>query len=284
MKIRRPKSEAAFTMIEIAISLAIIGFALVAIIGILPRGMGFQKQNRQETIIKQDASMFIEAIRTGARGMDDLTNYVLAITNWAREYTPQGQFVANRYEWFTRTASQMNPPFVLTNGGRIIGLLSMPKYLYRPAAPGKLPNYISNHVVATVLSMSGPASEKFPQTDPTIQDFALSYRLIAELAPYGTNYYNPEWTNYGAVPISNTNEIIARSNYMILVKNYEANMHDLRLTFRWPVLPNGDVGPSQQKFRTVVSGSILLTNDFGYPPGISNLFYVQPRNFVQIKP
>jgi len=33
----------AFTMIEIALCLAIIGFALVAIIGVLPTGMGVQK-------------------------------------------------------------------------------------------------------------------------------------------------------------------------------------------------------------------------------------------------
>ena len=74
-------SSSAFTMIEIAISLAVIGFALVAIIGILPTGMQVQKDNRQETIINQDASVWMDAIRSGARGYDDLTNYVLAITN-----------------------------------------------------------------------------------------------------------------------------------------------------------------------------------------------------------
>src|ERR1044071_7522043 len=84
--IRHPKvgAQSAFTMIEIAISLAVIGFALVAIIGILPQGMTVQKENRQETIINQDAYMFLEAIRNGGRGFDDLTNYVVAITNyWA---------------------------------------------------------------------------------------------------------------------------------------------------------------------------------------------------------
>ncbi len=41
MKIYAPASRraAGFTMIEIAMSLAIIGFALVAIIGILPMGL-----------------------------------------------------------------------------------------------------------------------------------------------------------------------------------------------------------------------------------------------------
>ena len=40
-----------FTMIEIAISLAIIGIALVSIIGILPIGMHTQQDNREETLI-----------------------------------------------------------------------------------------------------------------------------------------------------------------------------------------------------------------------------------------
>ena len=69
-------------MIEIAISLAIIGFALVASIGILPTGMNVQKANRQETIINQDATVLLETVRNGARGLNDLTNYVYAITNY----------------------------------------------------------------------------------------------------------------------------------------------------------------------------------------------------------
>ena len=60
-------------MIEIAISLAIIGIALVAIIGVLPLGVNVQKDNREETIINQDATVLVEAIRNGARGADDLT-------------------------------------------------------------------------------------------------------------------------------------------------------------------------------------------------------------------
>ena len=80
--LRTPRFQRAFTMIEIALSLAIIGFALVAIIGVLPLGMNVQKENREETIINQDASVFLNAIRNGARGLDDLTNYVMAITNY----------------------------------------------------------------------------------------------------------------------------------------------------------------------------------------------------------
>ncbi len=77
-------------MIEIAMCLAIIGFALVAIIGVLPLGMNTQRDNREETIINQDATVLLEAIRNGARGLDDLTNYVYAITNYWTLYNPDG--------------------------------------------------------------------------------------------------------------------------------------------------------------------------------------------------
>src|SRR2546427_10880407 len=74
----------AFTMIEIAICLAVIGFALAAIVGVLPLGMNVQRENREETIINHDASIFLDAIRHGELGLDDLTNYVVSITNsWA---------------------------------------------------------------------------------------------------------------------------------------------------------------------------------------------------------
>ena len=41
------RSNSAFTMVEIALALAIIGFALVAIIGVLPFGLNVQRQNRE---------------------------------------------------------------------------------------------------------------------------------------------------------------------------------------------------------------------------------------------
>jgi len=92
-------SASAFTMIEIAICLAVIGFALAAIVGVLPLGMNVQRENREETIINQDASVFLNAIRNGEMGLDDLTNYVVAITNSWAFYTPSKapQFHTNVY-------------------------------------------------------------------------------------------------------------------------------------------------------------------------------------------
>src|SRR5690348_14533076 len=59
--------EAGFTMVEIALSLGIIAFALVAIIGVMPSGMKVQRENREDTIVNQDASYLLEAIRSGSK-------------------------------------------------------------------------------------------------------------------------------------------------------------------------------------------------------------------------
>lgn len=268
------RTQAAFTMIEIAISLAVIGFALVAIIGILPTAMNVQKDNRHETIVNQDNSIFMGAIRNGERGMDDLTNYVLAITNYQTVYNPRGVPTRNTYGYTytvsTLNGARTNPQWLLTNGFSIVGLLSTPQIIHLQGG------FASNHVVALVRSISGSAAEKTPQTNSTVQDFALSYRLFPTLVGFGTNFYDPSWTNFADNAIAgNTNLIANRLNYMILTKYYETNMHELRLTYRWPVLPNGNSGPGRQVFRTLVDGP--YTND---PPG-SPYFFVQPNVYFK---
>ena len=129
----RSAAPHAFTIIEIALCLGIIGFALVAIIAVLPRGLDVQKRNREETIIGQDSEVWMSAIRNGARGYNDLTNYVLCITNFWSEYDVNRKIVRSNYDYYTPTDSRVSSipsgagDFPLTNGGNIIGLLSMPK-------------------------------------------------------------------------------------------------------------------------------------------------------------
>src|SRR6266699_711976 len=74
------RAVAAFTMVEIAISLGVIAIALVAILGVLPTGVRVQRDNREDTILNQEGVFWLEAIRSGSRGLDYLTNYVDTIT------------------------------------------------------------------------------------------------------------------------------------------------------------------------------------------------------------
>src|SRR5450756_533285 len=70
------RRQAAFTMVEIAICLAIVAFAMIVIMGVLPLGMQVQKSNREDTVINLEGQYFIESIRSGAMGTPELLSAV----------------------------------------------------------------------------------------------------------------------------------------------------------------------------------------------------------------
>ena len=263
-------------MVEIAICLAIIGFALIAIIGALPSGMSTQRDNREETLINQDATVLLEAIRGGARGLDNLTNYVYAITNYWTEYDLKGgvlHYGVNGYTYINSWKSFDGGPFVqpmpiysFANGLSIIGLLSTPEFTdlnFNPANNLFNGGY-SNHVVAYVHSISGPAVEKPPQDNDIVRGGSFGYRVLCVNAPVATdtNLYNTLLYPNGP-PAYN--------------KQLAANLHELRLAFFWPQLPNGNLGPGHQSFRTLVAGQIVQTND-----NSELLYFYQPQSFVNV--
>jgi len=282
---RHPPSLLAFTMIEIAICLAVIGFALAAIVGVLPLGMNVQRENREETVIDKDASVFIDAMRNGQLGLDDLTNYVVAITNYETDYTLAGKPVPHVFGYTYKTSSQggspMTPTYPITNGFRIVGLLSTPRYTETAVVPGNRTIFHSNYVVAYVRSLSGDASEKFPQTNAVMNDLAFTYRMVSDIVPYSD--FDRAWTNYSdPLIVGNTNEINARSNYWMVVKTVQTNLYDLRLIFRYPYLPNGRTGNGRLVYRTSASGRLLSTNEFGFPLSTPyRLYYFEPRTYVK---
>jgi len=232
--------------------------------------MNVQKDNRQETIINQEATVWLDAIRHGERGLNDLTNYVERITIYSTRYNGinAGATTVNNYTYNTT-------PVGLNTGARIIGLLTTPRY--SDIGSGLI--YTSNYVVASVRSMSGLAVEKAPQPLDITNSLAFTYRLITEISPYSD--FSPIWTNYTDTKISNT-ESNARYQRSMVASNLVPNLHDVRLIFRWPLFANGDVGNKRQIFRTMVSGGLLgPTNENGFPAGRSNLFYFQPRIYVK---
>jgi len=246
----RTAGQGAFTLVEIAISMAIIGFALVAIIGALPRGMNVQRENREETIITQDAAYLMEAIRSGARGLDSLTNAVQEIYVYAAEYDANSNRLALDTRHYTYTNATLG--FPLTNGFQIIGLLGTPKYV--PATFGGRPGFYSNHIVASVHALNGLAAEKYPQNNPDVRQDAFGYRLITEnlLLPVPEDF--------------NTNSPS---------RQLSGNLREVRLLFRWPLFPGGKIGNGFQTFRTTVTG--LLTNE----PSGSTTWFFQPQTFVK---
>ncbi len=271
---------AAFTMVEIALSLAVIGFALVAIIGILPAGMSVQKDNREETIINFDAALLMDTLRSGAnnqtvQGAYDLTNYILAITNIATlcdsNGTPQGTPITS---WFTTTNYSIKngpaqPGNFLTNSAMIVGLLSTPKYI--PAGVGST-MFFSNYTTADFRAISGNVMDQ--GVSQASRDFAFSYRVFCEIIPSADSPYYamnttaanwrsaPTWANFSAPGVTNLVALsptdLTHLNDMQIAKNLQANMAQIRLRFRWPVLPNGNFGGGRQVFRSAASG--VITN------------------------
>jgi prepilin-type N-terminal cleavage/methylation domain-containing protein len=269
LKIRR--RTAGFTMVEIAICLAIIGIALVGIIGVLPYGMNTQRDTREETIMDQDVSMLLPAITQGMRGMNDLTNYVYAITNYWTLYNPNGTIVtanSNGYSLQGSTVtSTVHPTVWLTNGQNIVGLLSTPEFVYvntlgdQLAVPGIFNangndyQVYSNHIVAYVRALSGLASEKPPQDNSLMVNDAFTYRLLVVNAPVplGTNIYDTPFN-----------------------QQLWQNQRELRLTFLSPQQPNGSIGNNRLTYRATIAGQLVATNI----TDINKLFFYQSQSFT----
>jgi type II secretory pathway pseudopilin PulG len=258
-----------FTLVEIAISLAVIGIALVAIIAVLPQGLNVQRENRERTVVNQDATIFIEAIRNGARGADDLTNYVYRV----------------------EVGNQVYPaPF--NSGAQIIGLLTTPGF--------------TNH--ANVRSISGPAGEKPPQDNNIVVGDSFAYRIVCENVPAAvytpplwqdgaynvddyvsyllngqTTYWRAVATGQPSSPPQSGDRPTFSNKWVrnLYPQELSANLHELRLTFLWPILPNGllPARPARQTFRTLIAGKIIQTLDTSVSPNQTNYFF-QSQSFV----
>jgi hypothetical protein len=258
-------------MVEIALCLAIIAFAMVAIIGVLPTGLRVQKENREETIINQEGTFLLEAIRSGSRTLDDLTNYVDAIT------------VSNATTGASVTYTRGRSARSLNTGARIIGLLSTPKQQvdYRPGPSGWVATATNTNVVtARLRALSGAAAEKTPSTND--DDLAFSYLLTSELVPL-TPAFLPHQVNYGE-PIITPEERLARSNLWVKARTYQENYHQLRLTLQYPLIAGASrastvVGNNQKSFRTIISGHLVRSNDAALG---ATLFFLEPLTFAQV--
>lgn len=246
------RANAGFTMVEIALALGIIAFALVAIIGVLPSGMKVQRENREDTIVNQDASYLLEAIRSGAKGVDDLTNYVESIS------------IRRGTQTMVYTNNWANPGgFIpITNAFHIVSLLSTPKVEW-------LPNntFRQNSVVTRMRSISGGALEKSAQ----MEEFAFRYEVITEVVPF-TNVPPQVAMN---LPLDQAMKSV----------NLAQNLYEVRLTMRWPLFQRGStwqVGRYRRTLRTLVSGELLpiYTNT---TPFLHRQYVFEPYNFLSAR-
>lgn len=257
-------AHSGFTMIEIAIALAVIAFALVAIIGVLPTGINVQKDNREDTIVNQDAPYWLEAIRNGAKGLDYLTNFVetITISNTA---------ISNTVREFTIFTNAPNPPppmppldGSMTNGRRIVGLLTIPKYQLRTNI------VVTNYIVAKVRALTGSATEQ-GTANP---DFAFSYYMTVETTPYtsqpiASNSINSAFGTNFALGTNPLHTAQLKANWTE-ARTRQANLSEARLTFRWPLI----TGPNRSSVRAIIGGG--RTNEFDFS-------FFKPQTFIPVQ-
>jgi type II secretory pathway pseudopilin PulG len=287
------QGELAFTMIEIALAIGVIGFALVAIIGILPAGMNVQKDNREDTLISQDAPYFLDAIRNGAvvsngyvysassngntpQSLDFLTNYVQSI---------KFVYVVNGFNTATNTFPNRTYPYL--TGAEIIGLLSTPQTNYN--SPFFTSNYFDT--IATVRALGGPATEQ----NGLNSVMAFTYQMEVMITPFNSfapltiNYtnqsldYNQSNICYYRYREANPSANFTPPNQPYLQSFMAApgglvyNLFEVRLRFSWPVLQNGSVGPGHQTYRTLIASPLVQAQ--ASPDGVIGWFF-QPQVFT----
>ena len=307
-------------MVEIALSLAVIGIALVAILGVLPIGLRMQRENREQTLINQDATVLMEHIRNGTHSPleSDLTNYVYAISNTWTRYNANGSVVGPLVNGYTLGNYSVDPQYYsdgrpLTSNSNIIGLLSTPEFTDangQPvpcvmtngvAAPVPGLDCYSNHVVAYVRAMSGSAIDRPPQDNGLLRDSSLFYRVVCQNLPTpvllppqwsagsysrGAQVYNVQngqiqfWRS-----LANANTDTPGSSLLWERDGYTttlmANARELRLTFLWPELPSGKLGKGNWTYRVSVAGDLLVASN-STPAQIA--YFFRPQSFTTNAP
>jgi hypothetical protein len=147
--------------------------------------------------------------------------------------------------------------------------------------------------------LSGPAVEKPPQAnDSIVREDSFSYRIFCVNAPEPFdnsifskyNVWQPQsysmnsmvldnWAFWRATMPTQATDVPGQSAVWAregdLNLGFVFNLHELRLSFLWPQLPSGGLGPGRQTFRTAVAGRLVttLTNN-------QALYFYQSQTFT----
>ncbi|MFM1769231.1 MAG: hypothetical protein RJA22_1760 [Verrucomicrobiota bacterium] len=220
-----PRAAAAFTLIEITIALAVVAFALVAIVGVLPIGLNVQRDNRAETIVQHDGAYWMEALRGGAQGLDELVNHVEFIVLEG----PAGRRVVRN-----GLIDPTEPAF--RTGREIVGLLGTFEEV--------------TNAYALVRSLTGVATEKpGANTSPNSPglEFAFKYRLQVTMVQ-ADDYTTEDFNTALGLPQENLGPAEPLRT-----------LYDIRLRLSWPVIKSDaatgaiDLGRRQKSFRSMAS-------------------------------
>jgi len=243
------RAERAFTMVEIAIALGVIGFALVAIIGILPSGLQVQRDNRAETIINQDATFWLETLGSGARGVDDLTNYVESIEVIERDPNTLN-VLGTRYYTFGGASIPKEPnPTPFYSGQEVVGILTTQAWV------------TNKETSADVWAISGAAAEK--DLSAASRELAFKYRLDVQIE---------RATNSGFALSFNA----LATNFVNMVPEPLDSLFHLRVRLEYPLVGDTQPPARRKSYRTLVSRNVQIIDpgSVGNSGSATNYFFV----------
>ena len=260
----------AFTMTELALSIAVVSVALVAIIGVLPTGLNVQRQNREETIVNEDGKVLLNAIRTGTIHNDNLTNYVDFILyeryhadSFGKKRGSPEFAKAFRSSFWNETQKLaplgFNPSNVLllTNSAQIVSLLTAEREILLDNK-----RYV-NVVRAQFRAISGPLTEKPLEPLPNGNQRGPDGLTRADRTDFSFRYLvTPEVT---VVPVSPGGAAPGQSI------TTAQQIRELSLVIQWPVTlrpkqnqPGDDplrLGNNRRVYRAQVYGQLLPAKD-----------------------
>jgi len=265
--------QSGFTMVEIALCLAVVSFAMVVIMGILPIGSLVQKENREETLSLLDGNYLLQAIKNGAQGYDDLGLYVDEILLYSRpNATPvviQNNVSGGVY-WGTK---------------EIVGLISAPQFLMTSSNVWAV-NYINNNSIFGVTStnmtcklkmrsMNGTAADK--NTSEDNRDFGMSYLVNVQVVPVATNCLN----------VNSLDTNAGLRDQMVRDRSMSQISYQISLSLDWPIRPSADggykTGANSQTFRTIASGLLSTNREQVTIPGLGantiTFWHFNPNEF-----
>jgi len=190
-------------MIEIALCLAIIGFALVAILGVLPSGARMQEDTRGEAIIDQDAKYILDAIRAGPICPTE----TMLVSRIDQLGTSDRIYLVS----MTSSGTKVNQIQLPVGGRTDSNLVNMLTVFGTDRRNG-----ITNRLELLMRSLSGPATMEAG----VASDLAFRYKLTAWVEPY----FHTDVVTLDPGP---------------LVSLY-TNLYLLRLAYEWPVSTDND--------------------------------------------
>jgi prepilin-type N-terminal cleavage/methylation domain-containing protein len=229
------RRDAGFTLLEIAVALAVIGFAIVAVLGVLPTGLNIQRDTRERTIVTQDATYLIEAIRRGAFIDSAMATNLIYHVEYVARVTTSTTGVSSTNEL------QINTDY--SNDGDLVRLLGEP---HQSSGPGN-----RNFTVMQMRSLSGTATEKGGRGEEGRITF--NYLIFSEVIPI---------TSVEPTGLLTTENLDIRDQAYRSAQfgRLGTNLAELRFTIAWPAtLPKGggdSIARNQLEFRSYVSGLV----------------------------